>query len=196
MGGLNAIVWAAAHPTRIASLTLIAPAVDVAVLIDYNPAVLPELGQVWCGDPQADASTVLAATAAIDPARNPCPVADRTVVVAADDDSICPTAATRAWAAAAQIPTSRQVWTPTGGHGARRPSQSPGTPGSTRPFVPTARTDPWHGGHRHASPSAAGHVEPSSASRQSSCRSAARDPHRRRLLVDFGEHLRDLFGGR
>lgn len=120
MGGLGAAVWAAHHPGRVASLTLISPALDLVDIFDRfdgNPILdgyADEIATCWAGDPDAGRGTVVAGieaagadigavTVALEP------IADRIWIVCASNDGFGLGPYATAFAAALNLPTDRAV---------------------------------------------------------------------------------------
>lgn len=116
MGGLGALVACSGLVSRVRSVTLISPVVDLMAQYDSSSGFATEIRTAWG---TADRASTLTATASVDPARNTstyAPIADRIYVVAAEDDATVPVAATQAWATAVGVPASQQLWTAAGGH--------------------------------------------------------------------------------
>lgn len=121
MGGYTLALWAAQHPERVASLTLVSPALDIVDIFTrlQGNAILDgittEIATCWAGDPDADETTVAAAVTAADADIDSlttalAPLADRIWIVCATDDKIGLAPVAQTFAAALDLPADRAVF--------------------------------------------------------------------------------------
>lgn len=101
MGGLNALRWAQTNSTRFGAARLLTPVVDMMAAYDLDE--WPSLAEVWS---TGGRSAFAAATADVDPARNPgdyTAMAARISIFGARDDEAVPWAGLWSFAAATGI---------------------------------------------------------------------------------------------
>lgn len=126
MGGAVASIWAAAHPSRVASLTLCSPLLDLLDLYDRclgNPVTGPiatDIATCWGGSASATRATIATALTTAGATFDQlvaalAPLADRIWLVCVDDDAFGLAPAVEDFGAALGLPADRAVMLPAGG---------------------------------------------------------------------------------